>query len=60
MEECTRIVSADIFDYPLDLFVNIRSAKATCLIIFNARRGGEPVQLQLYQWQEAINGQWAD
>lgn len=48
-EECTRIISADIFDYPLDLFVNIRSAKATCLIIFNARRGGEPVQLQLYQ-----------
>ena len=40
--------------------MNIRSATATCLIIFNARRGGEPVQLQLYQWQEAINRQWVD
>ena len=25
-----------------------------------ARRGGEPVRLQLYQWQEALNGEWID
>ena len=60
MGECTRIMSVDVFNYPHDSFVNIRSATATCLIIFNARRGGEPVRLQLYQWQEAINGQWVD
>ena len=55
MEECTKIMSVDVFHYPHDSFVNIRSATATCLIIFNARRGGESVQLQHYQWQEAIN-----
>ena len=52
MEECTKIMSVDVFDYPHDSFVNIRSATATCLIIFNTRRGGEPVRIQLYQWQE--------
>ena len=40
--------------------MNVRLATATCLIIFNARRGGELVRLQLYQWQEAITGQWVD
>ena len=60
IEECTKIMSVDVFDYPHYSFVNIRSATATCLIIFNARRGGEPVRLQLYQRQEAINGQWVD
>ena len=60
MEECTKIISVDVFDYPHGSFVNFRSATATCLIIFNARRGREPVRLQLYQWQEAINGQWVD
>ena len=60
MEDCTKIMSVDVFDYPHDSFVDIRSATATCLIMFNARRGGKPVRLQLYQWQEAINGQWLD
>ena len=59
MEECTKIMLFDVFDYSNDSFVNIRSATTTCIIIFNARRGGESVQLQLYQWQ-AINGQWVD
>ena len=45
MEECTKIISADVFDYLHDSFVNVRSATATCLIIFNARRGREPVRL---------------
>ena len=52
MEECTKIMSVVVFDYPHDSFVNIRSATATCLIILNTRRGGEPVRIQLYQWQE--------
>ena len=53
-------MSVDVFDYPHDSFVNIRSATATCLIIFNTRRGREPVLLQLYQQQEAVKGQWVD
>ena len=38
MKECTKIMSVDLFDYPHDSFVNITSAVATCLIVFNARR----------------------
>ena len=61
MEECKVIMnSIDAFAYPSDLFTNVRAAVATALIIFNARRGGEPVRLQLFQWQEAINGEWVD
>ena len=45
MEECTKIISVDVFDYPHDSFVNFRSATVTCLIIFNARRGRESVRL---------------
>ena len=61
MEECKVIMNLiDAFAYPSDLFTNVRAAVATALIIFNARRGGEPVPLQLFQWQEAINGEWVD
>ena len=45
---------------PTKSFVNIRSAVATYLIIFNARRGGEPVRLRLHQWQEALDGIWVE
>ena len=59
IDECKSIMqSIDAYDHPADSFVNIRSATATALIIFCARRGGEPVRLQLYQWHEAINGEW--
>ena len=61
MEECNKIInSIDIYDHPSQSFVNIRSATATLLIIFNARRGGEPVRLQLYQWEEALRGEWVE
>ena len=52
--------SIDVYTHPSESFVTIRSATATCLIIFCARRGGEPVRLQLYQWTEALNGEWVD
>ena len=59
--ECIRIMnSIDVFDMPSESFVSIRSATATFLIIFNARRGGEPVRLNLYQWKEALDGVWDD
>ena len=59
IDECKSIMgSIDIFDHPADAFVQIRSATATALIIFCARRGGEPVRLQIYQWLEAVNGEW--
>ncbi|XP_057292356.1 uncharacterized protein LOC130616083 [Hydractinia symbiolongicarpus] len=61
MSESKKIMSSiDVFDHPANFFVDIRSATATTLIIFCARRGGEPVRLQLYQWQEALRGDWVD
>ena len=61
MEECYEILNTiDPYDYPSNSYVTVRSATATSLIIFCARRGGEPVRLQLYQWQEALNGEWVD
>ena len=50
------MLSIDAFKHPAESFVLIRSAVATALIIFCARRGGEPVRLQLYQWHEAVDG----
>ena len=61
MDECSLILnSIDPFDYPSQSFVAVRSATATSLTIFCARRGGEPVRLQLYQWEEALKGEWID
>ena len=61
MNECRPILnSIDPFDYASKSFVAIRSATATCLIIFCARRGGEPIRLQLHQWEEAPKGEWID
>ena len=61
MEECKKIMnSIDVYDYPSQSFVDIRSATVTSLIIFNARRGGEPVRMQLYQWEEALHGEWVE
>ena len=60
-DECINIMnSIDILEYPSESYVSIRSATATCLIIFCARRGGEPVRLQLFQWEEALKGEWVD
>lgn len=54
-------ISIDAFDMPMDSFVNIRSPLIAFLIIaYYARQGGEPVQLQLHQWQEAIVEVWVD
>ena len=61
MDECNKVMSSiDKFDHPANCFVDVRSAAATSLIIFNARRGGEPVRLHLYQWQEALRGDWVE
>ena len=58
MEECKVIMnSINAFAYPSDTFTNARAAVATALIIFSARRGGEPVRLQLFRWQEVVNGE---
>ena len=56
MEECYEILNTiNPYDYPSNTYVIVRSATATSLIIFCVRRGGEPVRLQLYQWQEAVD-----
>ena len=61
IEECNSIMSSiDVYDFSADCYVNIRSATATALIIFNARRGGEPVRLVRRQWEEALNGEWME
>ena len=54
MDECANIMNnIDIMDFG-DEFINVRAATATYLIIFNARRGGEPVRLLISQWEEAL------
>ena len=61
MKECISIMSStDVFDYTANAYVSIRSATATYLIIFNARRGGEPVRLDINQWKETLRGDWVD
>lgn len=46
-DECYSIMSfLNAFEYPSDTFVSLRTVVATVLIIFNARRGREPVHLQ--------------
>ena len=61
LDECNKIMnSPDIFNMCATSFVLIRAAAATCLIIFNARRGGEPVRLLISQWEEALKGEWVD
>jgi len=60
-DECKKIMnSIDCFDIPSESFINVRSATATFLIIFNARRGGEPVRLKINQWKQALDGYWTD
>ncbi|XP_066936229.1 uncharacterized protein, partial [Clytia hemisphaerica] len=41
-------------------YCQLRSAVVTCLIVFNARRGGEPGRLSINQWNEALKGEWVD
>ena len=61
LDECKTVIeSIDEYHYPANSFTNIRSALVTILITFCARRGGEPVRLQMYQWSEAKNGDWID
>ena len=59
INECKNVMlSIDAFNHPSESFLLIRSAVATALIIYCARRGGEPVRLQLYQWHQAVDGEW--
>ena len=59
MEERKKLKqSVDKFDHPANAFVNFRSATVTALKIFFGHRVGEPPRLQIYQWHEAVNGEW--
>ena len=61
ISECRKIMTEiDSFDHPAQSYITIRSATATYLTIFCARRGGEPVRLQIYQWEEALKREWVD
>lgn len=61
LNECKAIMTnIDQFQLPNESFLKVRAATVTTLIIFNARRGGEPVRLTIKQWNEALTGQWVD
>ena len=54
MEECIKVMSnIDVMDFANE-YIDVRAATATYLIMFNARRGGEPVRLLISQWEEAL------
>ena len=54
MDECVKIMSnIDLLDFDSE-YIDVRAATATYLIMFNARRGGEPVRLLVSQWEEAL------
>lgn len=56
MDACIDIMNnIDMLDFDCSKeFIKVRSATATYLILFNARRGGEPVRLLKCQWEEAL------
>lgn len=61
LKECKSIMNnIDQFELTSEVFLKVRSATVTTLIIFNARRGGEPVRLTIKQWEEALSGEWVD
>ena len=58
LDECNSVMGQCQLDFPdPNCYVNMRSATLTCLIIFNARRGGEPSRLSIKQWEEAMRGE---
>ena len=53
--ECEDVMkTADVMDINSTNFVAVRAATSTFLVIFNARRGGEPMRLLKSQWCEAF------
>ena len=46
------------FEHPKAIFIEVRDAACARLTIYNGRRGGEPAHLFIYQWKEALNGDW--
>ena len=46
------------FEHPKAIFIEVRDAACARLTIYNGRRGGEPARLFIYQWKEALNGDW--
>lgn len=40
------------------MYPEIRDAVCSRLTIYAGRRGGEPARLYLYQWEEALRGDW--
>ena len=61
MKECIEIMKAlDEFEFPAEAYADIRAVALTFLVIYNARRGGEPGRLFLFQWQEALRDDWIE
>ena len=61
MNGCEEVMkSIDVMDIHSSNFIPVRAATSTYLIIFNARRGGEPLRLLMNQWDEALKREWTD
>ena len=61
MNGCEEVMkSIDVMDIHSSNFIPVRAATSTYLIIFNARRGGEPLRLLMNQCDEALKGEWTD
>ena len=41
-------------------FIKLRNMICTRLTLFNARRGGEPARMLLFEWTDAEKGAWID
>lgn len=54
MGECLKVMkNIDVMDFAHE-YIDVRAATATYLIMFNTRRGGEPVRLLISQREEAL------
>ena len=46
------------FEHPKTIFIEVHDAACARLTIYTGRRGDEPGRLIIYQWKEALNGDW--
>lgn len=60
MEHIKKVTHSDniVFKFPSNIFCEVRDAACGRLTIFNGRRGGETARLFIYQWKEALDGEW--
>ena len=60
INKVSRMVTDDFMVWDSRNFIMLRDLTVSRLTVFNARRGGEPSRLKLFEWQEAEDNQWID